>query len=145
MHLAQEGSEKTHSDIAKREHEQTDLLSGMWHSFQSDTGVSRRTISPHGSWRGSLLLTILICFPFTDTVLSSMTLHIDQTLQATALAQGSHTLYLLLLFVLIYAGSRMHWMRHAVCKVLEGKLVRIKQSQVSDDEGSQQCSAEELT
>lgn len=37
-----------------------------------------RTISPQGSSSGFLLLTILICLPFTDTVPSSMTLrHTD--------------------------------------------------------------------
>ena len=32
------------------------------------------TISPHGSLVGSLLLTMVICLPLTDTWLSSITL-----------------------------------------------------------------------
>ena len=39
------------------------------------------TMSAHGSLVGSLLLTMVICLPLTDTWLSSMTLHIQTTIQ----------------------------------------------------------------
>ena len=38
-------------------------------------GLEGLTMSAHGSLVGSLLLTMVICLPLTDTWLSSMTLH----------------------------------------------------------------------